>query len=62
MYPLVQILHAKGYQITGSDVNEGAIIDAERALGIAVHMSHQAEKRAGGRHGHLLGCHSQRQP
>ena len=47
MYPLVQILHSKGYQITGSDVNEGTIIDAERALGIAVHMSHQAENVLG---------------
>lgn len=32
MFPLVQILHAKGYEITGSDVNEGNIIDRERKI------------------------------
>lgn len=47
MYPLVQILHAKGYEITGSDVNEGSIIDAERALGIHIFMSHAAENIKG---------------
>lgn len=47
MYPLVQILHSKGYQITGSDVNEGSIIDAERALGITVHMGHAPENVLG---------------
>ena len=47
MYPLVQILHSKGYQITGSDVNEGSIIDAERALGITVYMGHDAKNVVG---------------
>ena len=27
MFPIVQILHAQGYEISGSDVNEGSIID-----------------------------------
>ena len=36
MYPLVQILNSRGYEISGSDVNEGSIIDAERALGITM--------------------------
>ena len=31
MFPLVQILHEVGYEITGSDVNEGDIIDRERS-------------------------------
>lgn len=43
MFPLVQILHAVGYEITGSDVNEGDIIERERKMGIKVTMSHKAE-------------------
>ena len=43
MFPLVQILHAVGYEITGSDVGEGDIIDRERALGITVYKGHAAE-------------------
>ena len=30
MYPLIQILAAKGYEITGSDVLEGSIPEYER--------------------------------
>ncbi len=43
MFPLVQILHAVGYNITGSDVNEGDIIDRERKMGIEVTMGHSAD-------------------
>ncbi len=43
MFPLVQILHEVGYEITGSDVNEGDIIDRERKLGINVTLEHKAE-------------------
>ncbi|NCC07177.1 MAG: UDP-N-acetylmuramate--L-alanine ligase [Clostridia bacterium] len=43
MFPLVQILHEVGYEITGSDVNEGDIIDRERKLGIKVTLEHKAE-------------------
>lgn len=43
MFPLVQILAARGYTITGSDVNEGSIIDAERAMGISVVLEQKAE-------------------
>ncbi len=43
MFPLVQILHAVGYEITGSDVNEGDIIDRERKMGIEVAMGHSAD-------------------
>ena len=41
MFPLVQILHEVGYEITGSDVNEGDIIDRERKLGIPISMGHK---------------------
>ena len=34
MFPLVQILHGRGYTITGSDNNESDIVELERALGI----------------------------
>ncbi|MBQ7860159.1 MAG: UDP-N-acetylmuramate--L-alanine ligase [Faecalibacterium sp.] len=43
MYPLIQILAARGYTITGSDVLEGSIIEAERAMGIKVTIGHTAE-------------------
>ena len=33
MFPIVQILHSLGHEISGSDVNEGSIIDYERAMG-----------------------------
>ncbi len=42
MYPLVQILAARDFAISGSDVNEGSIIDAERAMGVRVFMGHDA--------------------
>ena len=42
MFPLIQILHAAGYEISGSDVNEGDIIQYERAMGIAVQLPHDA--------------------
>ena len=43
MFPLVQILHDVGYEITGSDVNEGDIIERERKMGIPISMGHKAE-------------------
>ena len=43
MYPIVQILHSRGYIITGSDVLEGDTVSYERALGIEVHIGHKAE-------------------
>ena len=42
MYPIVQILAGRGYTITGSDVNEGDIINYERAMGIKVNIPHEA--------------------
>ena len=43
MFPIIQILHGKGYTITGSDVNEGDIINYERNMGIKVTLPHDAE-------------------
>lgn len=47
MFPLVEILHNDGYIITGSDVIEGSIIDYERAMGIEVHIGHDAANAVG---------------
>ena len=43
MSPLAEILHAKGYTITGSDVNESDNVDRMRRLGITVHLPQRAE-------------------
>ena len=43
MYPIVQILLAEGYKISGSDVNDGDIIEYEKKLGVEVYMGHKAE-------------------
>ncbi|MGD9559378.1 MAG: UDP-N-acetylmuramate--L-alanine ligase [Oscillospiraceae bacterium] len=43
MYPLVQILLAAGHHISGSDVNEGEILDYERRQGVRVMMGQRAE-------------------
>ena len=43
MFPLVQILHAVGYEITGSDVGEGDIVNGEKAMGIPVYHGHRAK-------------------
>lgn len=40
MFPIVEILHREGYQITGSDVNDGDLISAERNMGIPVTIGH----------------------
>lgn len=47
MFPIVQILHAQGYRITGSDNNESDIVAMERAMGIQVTMGQRAETIAG---------------
>ena len=43
MCPLAEILHSKGYELTGSDNNESDPLARVRALGIEVHMGHRAE-------------------
>lgn len=47
MYPLIQILAAKGYAITGSDVLEGSIPAYERAMGVKVTIGHSPENVKG---------------
>lgn len=47
MYPLAQILHAKGYYLTGSDNNETATLQAVRDMGIEVFMGQRAENIQG---------------
>lgn len=42
MYPLIQILHTKGYTMSGSDVEETKITQAERAMGTQVTLGHDA--------------------
>ena len=42
MFPLIQILHARGYALTGSDVEETKITQAERAMGMTVTLGHDA--------------------
>lgn len=47
MFPIVQILHGKGYHITGSDNNESDILKLERSMGIPVSLGHKPENAAG---------------
>lgn len=47
MYPLAQILHTRGYYLTGSDNNETSTLDAVRKMGIPVVLGQKAENIAG---------------
>ncbi len=47
MYPLAQILHSKGYYVTGSDNNETETLDAVRKMGITVYFGQRAENILG---------------
>ena len=47
MYPLIQILSAKGYDISGSDVLDGSIIRSEREMGVKVSLGHAADNVIG---------------
>ena len=47
MYPLAQILHAKGYHLTGSDNNETSTLEAVREMGIPVTLGQRAENIEG---------------
>ena len=47
MFPIVQILHANGFYITGSDNNESDILNMVRNLGIPVYMGQRAENIEG---------------
>ena len=47
MCPLAEILHGKGYILTGSDNNESDPLKRIRALGIKVFMGHSKENIEG---------------
>ncbi len=47
MFPIVQILHSQGYNITGSDNNETETLDAVRKMGIPVMLGQRAENVEG---------------
>lgn len=47
MCPLAEILHSKGYIITGSDNNESDPLKRVKALGVKVFMGHSAENVRG---------------
>lgn len=47
MYPLIQILAARGYQISGSDVLDGSTIRAEREMGVNVMLGHKGDNVIG---------------
>ena len=47
MCPLAEILHSEGYELTGSDANEGETLDRIRSYGIPVFMGHKAENIEG---------------
>lgn len=47
MFPIAQILHAKGYQVTGSDNNPSDTLELVKALGIPVEMGQRAENIQG---------------
>ena len=47
MYPLAQVLHAKGYYLTGSDNNETDTLAAVRSMGIPVFWGQRAENLEG---------------
>lgn len=47
MYPLAQILFAKGYNLSGSDNNTGDTLTAVENMGIPVFLGHRAENIEG---------------
>ena len=47
MYPLAQMLHSKGFYVTGSDNNQTETVDAVRSMGIDVHIGQRAENIEG---------------
>ena len=47
MFPIVQILHSQGYNITGSDNNETETLQMVRDMGIKVTLGQRAENIEG---------------
>ena len=47
MFPIIQILHSRGYLISGSDNNESDILALERQMGVRVTLGHAPENLKG---------------
>ncbi len=47
MCPLAEILRSEGYELSGSDMNEGETLDRIKSYGIPVYMGHAAENIKG---------------
>ncbi|GHV28837.1 UDP-N-acetylmuramate--L-alanine ligase [Clostridia bacterium] len=47
IFPVVQILSGLGYELSGSDVEEGSTLERVRNLGVRVFVGHAAENIAG---------------
>ena len=47
MFPIVQILKQKGFEISGSDNNESDIVRLARSMGISVFMEQKADNIKG---------------
>jgi len=47
MSPLAEVLHSMGLRVQGSDQADSAAVERLRALGIAVHVGHEAQDIAG---------------
>ena len=43
MCPIAEILMSEGFEISGSDMNEGETLDKMKGYGIPVYMGHAAE-------------------
>jgi UDP-N-acetylmuramate--alanine ligase len=47
MCPLAEIMHSEGFELSGSDMNEGDTLDRIKSYGIKVYMGHRAENIEG---------------
>ena len=47
MCPLAEILRGEGYELSGSDMNEGETLDRIKSYGIPVYMGHNEENIKG---------------
>ena len=47
MCPIAEILMSEGFEISGSDMNEGETLDKMKGYGIPVYMGHAAENIKG---------------
>ena len=47
MCPIAEIMMSEGFEISGSDMNEGETLDKMKGYGIPVYMGHAAENIKG---------------